>query len=616
LEFNEAQKQAIQHDKGPCMVIAGPGSGKTAVLTNRVKYLIGHLGVSPSDILVITFTKAAAVQMKARFSNISEGKGTAVTFGTFHAVFFTILKNAYNYSSRCIIKAQNQYNFVRDELCMLELEYDDETEAVNNVLSQISLVKNGQKDIDSYQAAGIPEGSFRRIYNRYMHMLTTKGLLDFDDMVIESLKLLKARDDYRKAWQDKYRYILIDEFQDINMAQFEVICILADKYKNLFVVGDDDQSIYGFRGASPSIMFEFSQIYTDARKIYLDINYRSSANIVMTGRAIIEENQHRFAKNIRSSSVMGEPVNICEFLTYDDEQNYLVSELKRLNDSGVDYDDIAVLSRTNVVGDTFMTRAVTEGIPCVGSGKAQNLYDHWISKDIISYLNIAMGSCRRNDYLRVINKPMRYITRSYVTDPFDMQTLKSIYNCNEAMAGRINDFEMDMNMIKNMSPFAAINYIRKKIGYDRYIDEYIYEHRINREAIYGIISQLQNEALKYITIGEWMNGIARTDNDTNDEKEERGVHFITMHGSKGLEYRAVFVVDVCEGIIPYSKAVLDKQIEEERRLFYVAVTRAKEKLYLMYPKKRYNKDTACSRFLEDIITTTRYPLLRTVLHTP
>lgn len=616
MEFNEAQKQAVQHDKGPCMVIAGPGSGKTAVLTNRVKYLIEHLGVSQSDILVITFTKAAAVQMKERFSNISGGRGNAVTFGTFHAVFFTILKNAYNYSSRCIIKAQTQYNFVRDELCMLELEYDDETEAVNNVLSQISLVKNGQKNIDSYQAAGIPEGSFRRIYKRYMDMLNSKGLLDFDDMVIECLKLLKARADYREAWQDKYRYILIDEFQDINKAQFEVISILAEKYKNLFVVGDDDQSIYGFRGASPSIMFEFSKIYTDTRKIYLNVNYRSTANIVMTGRVLIEENQHRFAKDIRSSSVMGEPVNICEFLTYNDEQNYLVSELKRLNDSGIDYDDIAVLSRTNVVGDTFMIRAGVDGIPCVGSGRTQNLYEHWISKDIISYLNIAMGSCSRNDYLRVINKPMRYITRSYITDPFDMQSLKRIYNCNEAMIGRINDFEMDMNMIKNMSPFAAINYIRKKIGYDRYIDEYIYEHRLNREDIYGVISRLQNEALRYISIGEWIHRVARIENDSKNEMQEKGVHFITMHGSKGLEYRVVFIVDVCEGIIPYSKAVLDKQIEEERRLFYVAVTRAKEKLYLMYPKKRYNKDTACSRFLEDIITTTRYPLLHTVLRIP
>lgn len=616
MEFNEAQKQAVQHDKGPCMVIAGPGSGKTAVLTNRVKYLIEHLGVSQSDILVITFTKAAAVQMKERFSNISGGRGNAVTFGTFHAVFFTILKNAYNYSSRCIIKAQTQYNFVRDELCMLELEYDDETEAVNNVLSQISLVKNGQKNIDSYQAAGIPEGSFRRIYKRYMDMLNSKGLLDFDDMVIECLKLLKARADYREAWQDKYRYILIDEFQDINQAQFEVISILAEKYKNLFVVGDDDQSIYGFRGASPSIMFEFSQIYTDTRKIYLDVNYRSTANIVMTGRVLIEENRHRFAKDIRSSSVMGEPVNICEFLTYNDEQNYLVSELKRLNDSGIDYDDIAVLSRTNVVGDTFMIRAGVDGIPCVGSGRTQNLYEHWISKDIISYLNIAMGSCSRNDYLRVINKPMRYITRSYITDPFDIHSLKRIYNCNEAMIGRINDFEMDMNMIKNMSPFAAINYIRKKIGYDRYIDEYIYEHRLNREDIYGVISRLQNEALRYISISEWIHSVARAENDSKDEMQEKGVHFITMHGSKGLEYRVVFIVDVCEGIIPYSKAVLDKQIEEERRLFYVAVTRAKEKLYLMYPMKRYNKDTACSRFLEDIITTTRYPLLRTVLRIP
>ena len=248
MQFNKAQIQAIQHNKGPCMVIAGPGSGKTTVLTHRVRYLIDRCGVKPSDILVITFTKAAAEQMKFKFKGLSEGRSSAVTFGTFHAVFFTILKAAYNYSARCIITPQVQHEFVKDQIHRLELEYDDEKEAVDGVLSEISRVKGEAVNIDEYESRCIPPQSFRIIYMAYDDMLVRKHLIDFDDMIVQCRELLMQREDYRRAWQNKYKYILIDEFQDINKAQFDVVRILADRYRNLFVVGDDDQSIYGFRG--------------------------------------------------------------------------------------------------------------------------------------------------------------------------------------------------------------------------------------------------------------------------------------------------------------------------------------------------------------------------------
>ena len=267
MQFNEAQIQAIQHNTGPCMVIAGPGSGKTTVLTHRVRYLIERYGVNPSDILVITFTKAAAEQMKLKFKGLSEGRNSAVTFGTFHAVFFTILKAAYNYSAHCIIKPQIQHEFVKDQMCRLELEYDDENEAVAGVLSEISCVKGEDVNIDEYESRCIPPQSFRIMYRAYDDMLVRKHLIDFDDMIVQCRELLMQREDYRRAWQNKYKYILIDEFQDINKAQFDVVRILADEYRNLFVVGDDDQSIYGFRGSAPQIMLDFNKYYSDAVRI-------------------------------------------------------------------------------------------------------------------------------------------------------------------------------------------------------------------------------------------------------------------------------------------------------------------------------------------------------------
>lgn len=618
MQFNKAQIQAIQHNKGPCMVIAGPGSGKTTVLTHRVRYLIDRCGVKPSDILVITFTKAAAEQMKLKFKGLSEGRSSAVTFGTFHAVFFTILKAAYNYSARCIITPQVQHEFVKDQIHRLELEYDDEKEAVDGVLSEISRVKGEAVNIDEYESRCIPPQSFRIIYMAYDDMLVRKHLIDFDDMIVQCRELLMQREDYRRAWQNKYKYILIDEFQDINKAQFDVVRILADEYRNLFVVGDDDQSIYGFRGSAPQIMLDFNKYYSDAVRIDMCINYRSTGNIVFASRAVAEENEHRYYKDITTYNSQGDTVSVYEFNSLNDEKAFLVSEIRRLIDTGIAADDIAVLSRTNVIGNMYMSRLESDGIPCCDYSVVQDIYEHWISKDILTYIRIALGSRERIDFLRIINKPLRYISRSYITQPADINALKRGYEGNEQMSKQVEKLVSDISMIRSMSPFAAVNYIRKGVGYDEYIRNYIYEHKADKEELYNVLDELAHRASQYMSLSQWLDGIAEYIRQCDKDRQNNtadGVHMLTMHGSKGLEYKIVLVMDVCEGIIPYNKSILDEQIEEERRLFYVAMTRAKEKLYLLYPKQRYNKDTTRSRFIEELLTA-RYPLLRTDLHTP
>lgn len=618
MQFNKAQIQAIQHNKGPCMVIAGPGSGKTTVLTHRVRYLIDRCGVKPSDILVITFTKAAAEQMKFKFKGLSEGRSSAVTFGTFHAVFFTILKAAYNYSARYIITPQVQHEFVKDQIHRLELEYDDEKEAVDGVLSEISRVKGEAVNIDEYESRCIPPQSFRIIYMAYDDMLVRKHLIDFDDMIVQCRELLMQREDYRRAWQNKYKYILIDEFQDINKAQFDVVRILADEYRNLFVVGDDDQSIYGFRGSAPQIMLDFNKYYSDAVRIDMCINYRSTGNIVFASRAVAEENEHRYYKDITTYNSQGDTVSVYEFNSLNDEKAFLVSEIRRLIDTGIAADDIAVLSRTNVIGNMYMSRLESDGIPCCDYSVVQDIYEHWISKDILTYIRIALGSRERIDFLRIINKPLRYISRSYITQPADINALKRGYEGNEQMSKQVEKLVSDISMIRSMSPFAAVNYIRKGVGYDEYIRNYIYEHKADKEELYNVLDELAHRASQYMSLSQWLDGIVEYIRQCDKDRQNNtadGVHMLTMHGSKGLEYKIVLVMDVCEGIIPYNKSILDEQIEEERRLFYVAMTRAKEKLYLLYPKQRYNKDTTRSRFIEELLTA-RYPLLRTDLHTP
>lgn len=507
---------------------------------------------------------------------------------------------------------------MKDQLCRLELEYDDEKEAVAGVLSEISRVKGEAVNIDEYESRSIPPQSFRMIYRAYDDMLLRKHLIDFDDMIVLCRDLLMQREDYRRAWQNKYKYILIDEFQDINKAQFDVVRILADGYRNLFVVGDDDQSIYGFRGSAPQIMLDFNKYYSDAVRIDMCINYRSTGNIVLASRAVAEENEHRYYKDITTYNSQGDTVSVYEFNSLNDEKAFAASEIRRLIDSGIASDDIAVLSRTNVIGNMYMSRLESDGIPCCDYSAVQDVYEHWVSKDILTYIRIALGSRERMDFLRIINKPLRYITRSYITQPADINALKRCCEGNEQMSKQVEKLVSDINMIRNMSPFAAVNYIRKGIGYDEYIRDYIYEHKADKEELYNVLDELTHRASRYMSLSQWLDGIVEYLKQCDTQRRNNtaeGVHMLTMHGSKGLEYKIVMVMDVCEGIIPYNKAVLDEQIEEERRLFYVAMTRAKEKLYLLYPKQRYNKDTTRSRFIEEVLTA-RYPLLRTDLHTP
>lgn len=608
MKFNEAQWSAITHNKGPCICLAGPGSGKTSVITNRVRYLVKEYKIDPSRILVITFTKAAALEMKQRFLSLMGDSCVAVTFGTFHAVFFTILKHAYKLSANSIITPENQRDFIKRWMYSLELDFDDENEAINNIIAEISKVKVDMLNIVSYESLSCPSGSFKRIYNEYQRMLFNGRKIDFDDMILRCLSLLKEKAEYRKAWQEKYEYILIDEFQDINIAQFDVVRILADKHKNLFVVGDDDQSIYGFRGSKPDIMLSFSDIYNYAKQINLNINYRCSGNIVAASKTLISNNKNRYRKEIKAFNESGEAVNICDFDNLEKQCDFIVKEIKRYINEGVNCSEIAILSRTNDINKVIYNRLVSEALPVCYEQRIENLYDTWIGRDIVCYLKMAVGNIDRNVVASIINKPMRYIKRSLIKEHFNYDDIRRAYLNDEQMLNRINDLQFNINMLKNMSPYSAVNYIRKGIGYDDYISEYAMEHRINKDSLIDLLSEIEHEAKQMHTIREWLEAIELRKKVTNQDREScnvktenKGISLLTMHSSKGLEYDIVFVTDICEGIIPYKRAVLDDEIEEERRMLYVAMTRAKKKLYLLYPRKRYNKDTTKSRFIEELL---------------
>lgn len=614
--FSKEQKSAIHFKDGPALVLAGPGSGKTTVIVNRIISLIKEHSVSPSSILVITFTKAAAKSMRQRFLSLTGESYVSVTFGTFHAVFFSMLRHAYNYSAGSIIKADIQYNYIRNAAMGFELEYPDENEMVTGIISEISRVKSNRLCIDTYEAVSCPAATFRLIYKKYENMLISRRMIDYDDMIIMCYELLSKRADYRKAWQDKYKYILVDEFQDINKAQYDNIKLIAGKQANLFVVGDDDQSIYAFRGSKPDIMLGLSTEYRDIVQMYLNTNYRCSSEIVAGARSLIEYNKVRFAKDIRSCGMCSGRIKVCKMADIEEEALYLSKEVRELIADGIKPEEIAVISRTNIISNIYYTRLNSDGVACRTLTAVHNIYDSWLMQDIAAYMRLSQGMYDKENAVRIINKPSRYIKRALITQPFNFEHLRKCYDGDEGLIKIINDMQFDIKMLSHMSPYAAVNYILKGIGYEDYINEEIIGKRLNKEEVYAKLTEIKTLSRKYMDIKQWLKYIdeqaekteqenksdKRQGNQKNsDEKDSAGaVNIYTMHSCKGLEFKAVFIMDVCEGIIPYNKAVLDNEIEEERRLMYVAMTRAKEKLYLVYPIKRYGHDTAASRFISEI----------------
>lgn len=605
MQFNNSQLKAVKHKSGPMLVIAGPGSGKTTVLTARIRNLIEEYSVNPANILVITFTKAAANEMKSRFNNMM-GRSTNVTFGTFHAVFFMILRAAYNYSVDSIIKEDVRQNIIKQAIERSRLEPDDLSEMVSNITGEISRVKTETIDINAYYSASCPEEEFRDIYKYYVKTLKKMGLIDFDDMLLYCHELLTTRRDILAKWQQKYQYILIDEFQDINKIQYDIIKLLAKPQDNLFIVGDDDQSIYGFRGSKPEIMLNFDKDYPDTDKVILDTNYRSTGNIVSAAGKVIAHNKVRFAKNINTVNDPGDKVDIIEFNTQAEEYEKIIDNIRKESALDGNYSDNAVLFRTNSTAAGFVRKLVEYSVPFVTRDGVPNVFEHWIARDVITYMNIAMGSRKRSDFLQIINRPKRYIGRDYLTDAeISFDNLEKYYEDKNWMIERVDRLKYDILAMASMSPYAMINYLRKGVGYDGYLDEYAQSHNMQVRELYDVMDELMESARSFKTFNEWFAYIDEYGTKLRESyaamDKQNAVILTTMHSSKGLEYPVVYIIDANEEITPHKKAVFAPEIEEERRMFYVAMTRAKRRLNIYYARKRYNKEIEVSRFVKEIM---------------
>lgn len=602
---NPSQKRAIAHLSGPMMVLAGPGSGKTSVIVERTAYMINEGKIPASSILVVTFSRAAAREMKDRFLKYTKSDRTMVTFGTFHGIFYGILKQAYHLGAGNIL-SEEEKNEILHELALCHGgELAKEGDFAEELAKEISMVKGNRISLEHYYSVSCPDEVFRVIYSEYCRICRERKKLDFDDMILYCYELFTARKDILQIWQDKFRYILVDEFQDINFLQYEIVRFLAKPQDNLFIVGDDDQSIYHFRGAKPEIMLNFTKDYPKAETVLLNVNYRCSRSILKTAMRVIECNKKRFRKQLMTPNEEGTPVVCVEYENTREEYLDISRKLKKRLKQGEILDDTALLLRTNQEAEGLISTFMEYGIPFVMKEQLPNLFRHWICRNIMAYLSMAKGDRSRKIFLEVMNRPNRYISREVLEEKeISFEKLKKYYQDKDWMCDRLVTLETHLKILKNLPPYAAINFIRNAIGYEEYLLEYARYRKQKPEELTEILDRLMDSAKGMKSVEEWELFIKDyTEKLTEQAKRQNikgeGVVISTLHGVKGLEYAHVYILNVNEGSIPYKKAVLEEAVEEERRLFYVGMTRAKETLSLCYVKKQYEKEREPSRFLEE-----------------
>ena len=604
---NPAQIAAITHESGPVMCLAGPGSGKTFVLTRHIRYLILNKHIEPHHILVITFSKAAANEMQKRFLSLMGDEYYPVRFGTFHSIFFHLLSRYEHYKTSDILTASQKKMYLKTVLLQMHYPGKIDTEAIENILSGISYIKNHSKDKIQLFEKEIPH--FTEIYNKYESLIRMEHKVDFDDMMLLCNDLLNKRPDVLEEYKKEIAHVLIDEYQDINPIQYELVKKLILPHKNLFAVGDDDQSIYGFRGCDPNIMLSFKNEFPEGKIITFPFNYRCTKAIVNAAGQVISRNEKRYSKEILANKETDNPVNFMTFESKEAEYDKLVYMIKKFREENSEnLNHIACLFRTNLDASFLAERFLQEKIPYQMREKAYNPYEHFIAKDLLHYLYLKSGELSVEHFVPVMNRPLRYMNRDAINHSksiVDLEVIKKFYADKDYMQHQIGKLEYDLKRMKKMDIFAAINYVRKGIGYDDFLRKYAAESGAQVNDYLTMADDIQRRMGEFHTLTDLQNhidnyrGQIESANKTPQNGKKNGIHIMTYHASKGLEFDSVILPDCNEGIIPYRKSISKEEIEEERRLFYVAMTRAKENLYILYVDGDKDNRHLVSRFVKE-----------------
>lgn len=652
-DANPAQLEAITHDgNGPVLVLAGPGSGKTYVITQRIRYLTEIKGVSPEKILVITFTREAAASMKERYLNFSNVKQSnvsqvvkhstvsqisqTVSFGTFHSIFYQVLKQSTNFQERQMLTEVEKRKLLLPVIQKLlpNVAFVWQNNYALQAVSAISFYKNsGKRKEATMRLPTELQENFEGIFSGYERERIKRGKYDYDDLLTDTKNLLSEGEEIRRYWQNRFKYVLIDEFQDVNPAQYEVIRLLAPPPGAVFAVGDDDQSIYGFRGADPDCMRRFAEEY-NAKQITLGVNYRSRPEIVKASVKMISENKNRFVKKLISSQELEtgnrddkmaclKALSVRGYRSREEELQGLrdvCTEFLKHNDltelrSDASPKKMAILFRTNrLMGRTalYLRQA---GIPHEMREKTDNPYLHETALDVLAYLKLSVGMGSAEDLIRIINKPSRYVSREILgtcrmtkETKDGMSLLDELIKLLEMQRG---DAAEKLKMLKKQiqsagkhSAYPLMNYVRRVMGYDRWLLEVLGSKSAEQaEESMEILEWLTKESINRSDVRQWINewGNDNGEMDSCVEKKREQIFLMTVHASKGLEFDKVVIPRCNERIFPHGNLREPAVTEEERRLFYVAMTRAKEELELTYVAGTKDHPETPSRFLKNII---------------
>ena len=627
-KLNERQKEAVLATEGPVLVLAGAGSGKTTVLVNRIAYMISEKHIRPWNILAITFTNKAAREMKDRIERLLGDTAKDMWIGTFHSVCVRILRSCIDllgYSRDFVIYDTADTKTVMKE-CLRELDIDEKSFPVRNVLSIISNAKNDLMDAATFE--NVYKSDYRmsiiaKIYYRYQTKLRKNNAVDFDDIILNTVKILSENPDVLSKYQDKFQYILVDEYQDTNNSQYLLINLLAQANRNLCVVGDDDQSIYKFRGANIGNILNFEDDYSDVQKITLDQNYRSTQNILDAANSVISNNKGRMGKSLWTSNGDGNKVFVYTGTNEYDEARYIARQIKKHFDEQGSFSDCAILYRTNAQSRVIEEMLMRESVPYkVLSGL--RFYDRKEIKDIIAYLRVVYNPNDDVSLARIINEPKRKIgnatlekarniAREKETSLYDVISHADDYPEFKTAIKKLLGFSEIIQSLIKLKDTVTIEDLTGRILNDTgYMPALVMEDttesktRIeNLGEFISVITEFEKNEETGNTLGEFLENISLvSDIDGYDENEDSAV-LMTIHSAKGLEFPIVFLSGLEEGLFPGMRSMeSDDYIEEERRLCYVAITRAKEQLYITKTISRTihgkTMPTPASRFFKEI----------------
>jgi len=625
--LNDVQSAAVRHANGPCLIFAGAGSGKTRVLTHRISYLLGELDVAPDQILAVTFTNKAAGEMKTRLERMVGAPARDLWVGTFHSMCVRILRRegsrAGIASNFAIIDDADQRTVIREILT--DLDYDERQLTPGACLAEISKAKNAlvwPKEYHERNTSFLGE-RYANVYQEYQRRLSESNSLDFDDLIVRTIDLFEKDEAARTKWQNRFRYLLVDEYQDVNFAQYKLISILGEKHRNVTVVGDDDQSIYSWRGSDYKMILRFEEDFPGAKVFTMEENYRSTQTILDAANALVSNNKTRAPKKLFTSRDPGETITAFAADTERSEARYVVEKVKELVREGASYSDFLVLYRTNAQSRVFEEAFIAEGIPYRVIGGV-GFYERTEIKDVIAYLRYIDNPSDAIAFKRIVNVPRRSI---------GSQTLASLVTAADAAKVPVGQAIFDKELLKKAVPkktrelerFAElIESLRSRLsefsiadllvavmeesGYLRELrNEDTPDSRTrmeNLEELVGVAREYEKNEAEPTLAGFLANVALISDLDTLDGTTSY-ITMMTMHSAKGLEFPSVFLTGLEEGVFPHSRALVDMtELEEERRLAYVGVTRAMNRLFLSYAERRtlYGNTFAHpkSRFLEEM----------------